>query len=147
MCWERIQMWHINSICVICWNCKLIAIILFIRCICTSIRSEEVIVNKMDSFEFKCVINSYYTYLTLSYITSQRELSIYRQDAFFINSVISKVNNSDSIIVLGDFNLPYVSWKFIDDYYTCLHCCTFCTGLYLNEFLEKISQWALTKLI
>lgn len=54
------------------------------------------------------------------------------QSELLFNVVTSMVNHSDSIIVLGYFNVPYGLWKTIDYYII-----PFCTRLYFNEFLKK----------
>lgn len=53
----------------------------------SSIPSEEVEIPHADIIEFKCIricVNSGYTYLTLSYIPSQSDLSVYMQHAYLI---------------------------------------------------------------
>ena len=110
----------------------------------SSIPSENILVPGTDSFEFKCIrvyVNSCFIYLTLSYIPPHSDLSVYMQHASLINSATSMANNADSIIVLGDFNLPCASWKPFDDYIVPI-----CNRSCFNEFFEKMSELGLNQI-
>nr|AMS38367.1 hypothetical protein [Bactrocera tryoni] len=110
----------------------------------SSIPSEEVDVPHADFIEFKCIricANSGHIYLTLSYIPPHSDISVYMQHASLISNVFSMVNDTDSMIVLGDFNLPCVSWKSIDD-----HTIPISTRLCFNEFLDEMSELGLNQI-
>lgn len=84
-----------------------------------SIPSEEVLFHNTDSFEFKCIgiyINTLYLFNNILHVyTLPIGLICIHAACFFVNSIISMVNNSDSITVRSDFNLPHDWSKVIED--------------------------------
>jgi len=50
-------------------------------------------------------------FVTCSYIPPGSDLIIYEHHLSAIKSVLSLLSNSDLLIVLGDFNLPDISWS------------------------------------
>jgi len=50
-------------------------------------------------------------FVTCSYIPPGSDLIVYEHHLSAIKSVLSLLSNSDLLIVLGDFNLPNISWS------------------------------------
>jgi len=50
-------------------------------------------------------------YITCSYIPPQSDLSVYLEHFSNIGLISSKLSDTDYLCVLGDFNLPYISWS------------------------------------
>lgn len=56
-------------------------------------------------------------FITCSYIPPQSDLLIYQQHIALIKMVSLKTNPDDLIFVIGDFNLPRISWQFSTENY------------------------------
>ena len=68
--------------------------------------------------EFICIsieLENFKLFVTCSYIPPSSQLDIYNQHLLAINSITNKMNDSDKILVLGDFNLPSVKWLSLPD--------------------------------
>lgn len=75
--------------------------------------SEEIISEKFLNIEFVAVyikLNLKALYVTCSYIPPGSSSEVYDSHIDAIKYVVTKMGRTDSIIVLGDFNLPRVSW-------------------------------------
>ncbi|XP_075162980.1 uncharacterized protein LOC142235603 [Haematobia irritans] len=74
--------------------------------------SERIVLDDVDGIEFLAVrvdVLKFRLFVTCSYIPPASEYSIYERHFVAINSIMSGMNGSDRIVVLGDFDLPMVS--------------------------------------
>jgi len=72
----------------------------------------------LSSIEFvaiKLTVCQTSVYITCSYIPPQSELSVYLEHFSNIRLISSKLSDRDYLCVLGDFNLPDISWSSIDN--------------------------------
>jgi len=56
-------------------------------------------------------LKSFSIYVTCSYIPPGSDLTIYEQHLSAIKTVLSHLSERDLLIVLGDLNLPDISWS------------------------------------
>jgi len=80
----------------------------------TSLTSERIYSDTPNEIEFvsvKVSLQSFSIFVTCSYIPPGSDLIIYEHHLYAIKSVLSLLSNSDLLIVLGDFNLPDISWS------------------------------------
>lgn len=63
------------------------------------------------------VININYKriFITCSYIPPSSPISVYIQHGEAIQIVAQSMNENDTLIVMGDFNMPSISWNYSDD--------------------------------
>jgi len=61
-------------------------------------------------FGVKVSLNSFSIYVTYSYFPPGSDLTIYEQHLTAIKTFLSHLSEKDLLIVLGDFNLPDISW-------------------------------------
>ena len=83
-----------------------------------SISSDNFQVSIPVSIEIICVrliFKNCLVYVTCSYIPPNSPMEIYSQHAELIGNVASNLGPNDSLVVLGDFNLPTITWSFCDD--------------------------------
>lgn len=85
--------------------------------------SEEIHVGSCLNIEFIAILiklNRKQVYITCSYIPPISDKSIYIEHFESIKSIVTNANPEDSVLVFGDFNLPLISWTFLNDsfYYT-----------------------------
>ena len=81
--------------------------------ISTLLPSEEIVTNEFRNIEFiaTCVkLINIKIFITCSYIPPASSMDIYESHLEAIQFVVKKSKPNDMIIVLGDFNLPNVSW-------------------------------------
>lgn len=74
---------------------------------------EEIQIDLDMDIEIICMkisLRKFSLFLTCSYVPPRSKWEIYDAHLNFINKVISLMNDNDKIIVMGDFNLPLVSW-------------------------------------
>ena len=75
--------------------------------------SEEIILNNDQNIEFIAVcvnIKFRKIFVTCSYIPPASNIQIYEQHANAIKFIANQSKPGDSIIVLGDFNIPNIKW-------------------------------------
>lgn len=79
-------------------------------------------------------------FITCSYIPPNSDQTVYLEHCKAIKSVSQLLNPTDLILVFGDFNLPFLTWKFIPD-----ACCYFPinTNNFADEFLNNLSDMCL----
>jgi len=80
----------------------------------TSLTSERIhfdISIKIEFVSVKVSLQSLSTFVTCSYIPPCSDLIIYEHHLSATKSVLSLLSNRDLLIVLGDFNLPGISWS------------------------------------
>ena len=85
--------------------------------------SEEIHVGSCLNIEFIAILiklNRKQVFITCSYIPPISDESIYIEHFESIKSIVTNANPEDSVLVFGDFNLPLISWTFLNDsfYYT-----------------------------
>jgi len=66
--------------------------------------------NEIEFVGVKISLKSFSIYVTCSYIPPGSDLRIYEQHLSAIKTVFSHLSERDLLIVLGDFNLPDISW-------------------------------------
>jgi len=67
--------------------------------------------NDIEFVGVKVSLKSFSIYVTCSYIAPRSDLTIYEQHLSAIKTVLSHHSERDVLIVLGDFNLPDISWS------------------------------------
>jgi len=80
----------------------------------STLTSERIYFLNPNDIEFvgvKVSLKSFSIYVTCSYIPPGSDLTIYDQHLSAINTVLSHLSERDLLIVLGDFNLPGISWS------------------------------------
>ncbi|XP_037899282.1 uncharacterized protein LOC119643853 [Glossina fuscipes] len=89
------------------------------NCCASSIVSFPVTVD-VEFICVKIVLKNCMMYIACSYIPPMSDISIYLKHLQLIKLVVNDLKPSDKILVLGDFNLPFVSWCCDEDfgYYT-----------------------------
>lgn len=83
-----------------------------------SISSDLVMSSTDIEVEFICVrlaFRGQYIYVTCSYIPPRSSLNVYLKHANLIGDIVSRLAANDIILVMGDFNLPRVSWTLCPD--------------------------------
>lgn len=83
-----------------------------------NLSSEEMICPDFLDIEFVAVsikIGQKTVFITCSYIPPDSEVGVYERHIDAIKFVFSKGSLSDSVIILGDFNLPLISWHSLPD--------------------------------
>lgn len=84
----------------------------------SSISSDCFVFSGNTTVEFICVrliFENRHVFITCSYVPPDSGLEVYLKHTELISEVASKLSTRDSLIVLGDFNLPAVSWTFCPD--------------------------------
>jgi len=84
----------------------------------STLSSERIYFLKPNDIEFvgvKVSLKSFSIYVTCSYIPPKSDLTIYEQHLSAIKTVLSHLSERDLLIVLGDFNLPDISWSLSTD--------------------------------
>jgi len=84
----------------------------------STLTSERIYFLSPNDKEFvgvKVSLKSFSIYVTCSYIPPGSYLTIYEQHLSEIKSVLSHLSERDLLIVLGDFNLPDISWSLSTD--------------------------------
>jgi len=64
----------------------------------------------LEFFAARIQIHHYYVFISCSYIPPRSDTSLYLQHLAQIRSIHSTVGNNDHLIVLGNCNLPAISW-------------------------------------
>jgi len=80
----------------------------------STLTSERIYFLNPNDIEFvgvKVSLKSFSIYVTCSYIPPGSDLTIYEQDLSVIKTVLSHLSERDLLIILGDFNLPDISWS------------------------------------
>ncbi|XP_043065436.1 uncharacterized protein LOC122320889 [Drosophila ficusphila] len=80
----------------------------------STLTSEEVLFDELNSIEFICVklsVPDSLIYITCSYIPPSSETSVYFNHLSVIQSVSDKLSDKDQLVVLGDFNIPGTIWS------------------------------------
>lgn len=83
----------------------------------SSCLTSELLISSID-LEFICVlikINTKKLFITCSYIPPNSNQLVYSEHVAAINSVVSSASSNDFMLVVGDFNLPFVKWDFVPD--------------------------------
>lgn len=80
--------------------------------------SEIIDVNLLDNIEFIAVLIKSLNgnlFVTCSYVPPASEVELYVSHVNAIERIVSFSHNNDSLVVLGDFNLPFISWFSLPD--------------------------------
>lgn len=75
--------------------------------------SEEIPLNDFFHIEIICVsikIKNKSIYIICCYIPPSSPLTVYSDHLKAINTILNKLKSTDNVILVGDFNLPSVSW-------------------------------------
>uniref|UniRef100_A0A1A9WPF1 Endo/exonuclease/phosphatase domain-containing protein n=1 Tax=Glossina brevipalpis TaxID=37001 RepID=A0A1A9WPF1_9MUSC len=85
-------------------------------------------------------------YVTCSYIPPNVDTSIYMSHTSLIRRIVELSNPIDTIIVLGDFNRPHITWNYCEDSRCMLPSTDSDKGrLFLNELFDcNLSQYSRT---
>jgi len=86
-------------------------VLIAVTSILTSERIHFDIPNEIEFIIVKVSLQSLSIFVTCSYIPPGSDSIIYEHHLSAINSVLSLFSNRDLLIVLGDFNLPDISWS------------------------------------
>lgn len=84
----------------------------------SSILSDCVMFSENIDVEFICVRLSFRDlciYITCSYIPPGSCIGVYLEHASLIQDVVGRLSVNDIILIMGDFNLPRVSWTLCPD--------------------------------
>jgi len=68
------------------------------------------VVNTLEFVAVRIQVHDYYVFVSCSYIPPRSDTSLYLKRLAQVQSIHLTVGNNDHLIVLGDFNLPAVSW-------------------------------------
>jgi len=71
--------------------------------------------NDIEFIGVKVSLKSLSIYVTCSYNPPGSDLTIYEQHLSAIKNVLSHFSERDLLILLGDFNLPDISWSLSTD--------------------------------
>lgn len=107
--------------------------------------SEVLLIDSSANIEFIAVLiklKRKKIFLTCSYIPPLSPQSLYDKHAESIKFVLRSANPDDLVIVLGDFNLPSIYWKFLpeDKYFVPSKSIMKCEGLFNNLFDLSLFQ-------
>lgn len=108
--------------------------------------SHAIIPSNFDDIEFVAVsvnVLSTKIYITCSYIPPSSEFNIYEKHLGAITEICSMLRDSDSILILGDFNLPTISWLPLPEtgYFTALT-----PSDWTSDFINIISSLSLLQI-
>jgi len=84
----------------------------------STLTSERIYFLNPNDIEFvgvKVSLKSFSIYVNCSYIPPGSDLTIYEQHLSAIKTVLSHLSERDHLFVLGDFNLPDISWSLSTD--------------------------------
>jgi len=107
----------------------------------TSLTSESIHFDIPIEIEFvivKVSFQSFYIFVTCSYIPPGSDLIIYEPHLSAIKS-LSLLSNRDLLIVLGDFNLPEISWSPPTDSLVAIH-------LSVHDFVDGLLELSLQQI-
>jgi len=80
----------------------------------STLTSERIYFLNPNDIEFggvKVSLKSFSVYVTCSYIPPGSDLTIYEQHLSTIKTVLFHLSERDILVVLGEFNLPDISWS------------------------------------
>lgn len=107
------------------------------------ISSELISLNSTINIEFVSVqlnLKNKKVFVTCSYIPPASEQSVYHNHLQAIENVVQRANETDSVFVLGDFNLPSVKWQCQPDYANLVPTKT---NIWADDFLNGLSDQCL----
>lgn len=105
-----------------------------------TVKMENIPIDNIEFIAVKIKLNCKNLFVTCSYIPPNSEQITYLQHLNALKSVLFSINPEDLVFVFGDFNLPYLSWKFLPDSlcYSPININNF-----IEEFLNNISDLCL----
>jgi len=108
----------------------------------TSLTSKRIHSDTPNEIEFvsvKVSLQSFSIFVTCSYIPPGSDLIIYEHHLSAIKSFLSLLSNRDLLIVLGDFNLPEITWSPSTDSLVAIH-------LSVHDFVDGVLELSLQQI-
>ena len=102
----------------------------------SSLSAEMLEINNSLEVEFIAVkirCKSNFVFVSCSYLPPNSDSSVFSKHSDLITNVVANMRPSDSCVIVGDFNLPHVTWVEVED---CRHLLPSCSVDFIDRLIS-----------